>query len=99
MSKKRFSTSFASYMVLVCALPLAPLDGATNQIRKGEMAGFLYAPANEVSPGTLSNGLVKLCIDSQAGTYDLIDLQRNEAFVKNAEVAPVSYTHLTLPTN
>jgi len=119
MLKKDFFTSFVSYMAFVFVLPLAPLDGATNQIEKGEMAGFLctrtpdekiqqtynagfsmYAaawpllqeyPGNRFQTGdvavrTLSNGLVKLCINTRTGTYDLIDLTRNEAFVKNAEV-------------
>jgi len=35
---------------------------------------------------TLSNGLVKICIDGNTGAYDLIDLGRDETFVKNAQV-------------
>ena len=42
--------------------------------------------AVEPSVKTLSNRLVKICIDSSTGTYDLIDLKRNEVFVKDAEI-------------
>jgi len=42
--------------------------------------------ADDPSLSTLSNGLVKLCIDAQAGTYDLIDLERGVAMVSEAQV-------------
>ncbi|MCF7972921.1 MAG: hypothetical protein K9N55_03815 [Phycisphaerae bacterium] len=42
--------------------------------------------ADEATKFTLSNGLVEVRIDTQAGTYDLIDVVRSEAFVKDAEV-------------
>lgn len=58
-------------------------------------SSYKYAQANTVgnkpvavepSVKTLSNRLVKICIDSSTGTYDLIDLKRNEVFVKDAEI-------------
>ena len=63
-------------LTLVCVLLLAipPRAQAVTSV------------ACDVLTNTLSNGLVKLCIDTQAGTYDLIDVARNEAFVKDAEV-------------
>ncbi|NQV32750.1 MAG: hypothetical protein HQ515_08655, partial [Phycisphaeraceae bacterium] len=76
MLKKVFYSSFVSCMALVFALPLAA--------QSKENAAKL--PAEEVAVGTLSNGLVELRMDTQAGTYDLIDVARNEAFVKDAEV-------------
>ena len=86
MLKKMCWTTFVCCMALVCIFPLTPLHGITNQIKKGKTAGSLFAPANEAAVSTLSNGLVKLCIDSNAGTCDLIDLEPNEAFVRDAEV-------------
>ena len=76
MLNKELFSSFVSCIALVLVLPLAaqPKEDA------------MKAPAKEVGVTTLSNGLVEVCIDSQAGTYDLIDLARNEAFVKDAEV-------------
>jgi len=86
MLKNRCCTLFVCCIALVRVLPLTTLHGATNQIEKGTTAGSPHAPADEASVRTLANGLVKVCIDSQAGTYDLIDVQRNEAFVKDAQV-------------
>lgn len=48
MLEKKFFTLFASCMALVFVLPMAPLDGATNQTQKGQMAGFLWIPDERV---------------------------------------------------
>ena len=55
MLKKRFFTLFTSCLALVFVLLLAPLIGAPNQIRKGEMAGYLLVP-NEKVPETYNAG-------------------------------------------
>ena len=60
--------------------------GFSMHVAAPPMANAVKPVADEVSPSTLSNGLVKLCIDKHAGTYDLIDLQCSEPFVKDAEV-------------
>ncbi|MBW8042551.1 MAG: hypothetical protein FVQ85_21505 [Planctomycetes bacterium] len=46
---------FTSCLALVFVLPLAPLIGATNQIQKGEMAGYLLVPNDRV-PETYNAG-------------------------------------------
>ncbi|MHC4891052.1 MAG: hypothetical protein ACYTEO_16495, partial [Planctomycetota bacterium] len=48
MSKKRVFTLFTSCLALVFVLPLAPLIGAPDQIKKGEMAGYLLVPNDRV---------------------------------------------------
>jgi hypothetical protein len=48
MLKKRLFTLFTSFLALVFVLPLAPVLGAPNQIRKGEMAGYLLVPNDRV---------------------------------------------------
>jgi hypothetical protein len=48
MLKKRFITLFTSCLALVFVLPLASVIGATNQIKKGEMAGYLIVPNEKV---------------------------------------------------
>ena len=48
MLKKRVFQWFTSYLALVFALPLAPLIGASNQVKKGEMAGYLLVPHDQV---------------------------------------------------
>jgi len=48
MLKKSFFTSFAFCLALVFVLPLAPLNGAPDQIQKGEMAGYLLVPNERV---------------------------------------------------
>jgi len=55
MLKKMFLTLFTSCLALVFVLPLAPLIGATNQIQKGEMAGYLLVPNDKV-PETYNAG-------------------------------------------
>ncbi len=55
MLKKRFFTLFTSCLALVFVLPLVPLIGATNQIKKGEMAGYLLVPHDKV-PETYNAG-------------------------------------------
>jgi len=48
MLKKRFFTLFTSCLALMFVLPPAPLIGAPNQIKKGEMAGYLLVPHDKV---------------------------------------------------
>ncbi len=55
MLKKKFFALFTSCLALVFVLPLAPLIGATNQIKKGEMAGYLIVPHDKV-PETYNAG-------------------------------------------
>ncbi|MCH7917215.1 MAG: hypothetical protein IIC50_04425 [Planctomycetes bacterium] len=55
MLKKRVFQWFTSYLALVFALPLAPLIGASSQVRKGEMAGYLLVPHDKV-PETYNAG-------------------------------------------
>lgn len=55
MLKKSYFTLFTSCLALVFVLPLAPLIGATNQIQKGEMAGYLLVPNDRV-PETYNAG-------------------------------------------
>jgi len=55
MLKKRFSTLFSSCLALVFVLPLPPLIGATGQVQKGEMAGYLGVPHERV-PETYNGG-------------------------------------------
>ena len=76
MLKREFSLSFVSCLALAFVLPLAaqPKEDATR------------TPAQEFGVRTLSNGLVKVCIDPQAGTYDLIDLARGTAIVSDAQI-------------
>jgi hypothetical protein len=46
--KKRFFTLFTSCLALVFVLSLAPVIIASNQIQKGEMAGYLLVPNDKV---------------------------------------------------
>ncbi len=55
MLNKRFFTLFISCLTLVLVLPLATLDGASAQIEKGQMAGYLLVP-NERVPETYNAG-------------------------------------------
>ncbi len=55
MLKERFFAWFTSCLALVFLLPLAPLIGNSNQIQKGEMAGYLPVP-NEKVPQTYNAG-------------------------------------------
>ena len=55
MLKKRVFQWFTSYLALVFVLPLAPLIGASSQVRKGEMAGYLLVPHDKV-PETYNAG-------------------------------------------
>ena len=55
MLKKRFFTLFTFCLALAVVLPLAPLLGATNQIQKGEMAGYQLVPNDRV-PETYNAG-------------------------------------------
>ena len=55
MLKRRFFTFFTSCLALLFLLPLVPLDGASGQIQKGEMAGYLLVP-NERVPETYNAG-------------------------------------------
>jgi hypothetical protein len=48
MLKKRIFTLFTSCLAPVFVLPLALLIGASNQIQKGEMAGYLLVPNEKV---------------------------------------------------
>ncbi|MHC4285110.1 MAG: hypothetical protein ACYSWZ_19400 [Planctomycetota bacterium] len=48
MLKKRSFTLFTSSLSLLFVLPLALVIGATNQVRKGEMAGYLLVPNERV---------------------------------------------------
>ena len=48
MLKKRLLVLFISCLALVFAFPLAPVMGASNQIQKGEMAGYLLVPHGKV---------------------------------------------------
>jgi len=48
MLKKRVFALFTSCLALVFVLPLGPLIGASNQIQKGEMAGYLLVPNEKV---------------------------------------------------
>lgn len=48
---------------------------------------FCVSEATHASQeGILSNGLVELRIDSEAGTYDLIDLKRNAVIIGEAQI-------------
>jgi len=55
MLKRRFFTLFASCLALVFVLPLAPLIGASDEIQKGQMAGYLLVPHDKV-PETYNAG-------------------------------------------
>jgi hypothetical protein len=48
MLKKSFFTLFTSCLSLVFLLPLPPVCGAPNQVREGEMAGYLLVPNDRV---------------------------------------------------
>jgi hypothetical protein len=52
---KRFFTLFAFCLALVFCFPLTPLIGASNQIQRGEMAGYLGVPHERV-PETYGGG-------------------------------------------
>jgi hypothetical protein len=49
MLKKGIFTLFTSCLAVVLFLPLVPLIGDSNQIQKGEMAGYLLVPNDKVS--------------------------------------------------
>ena len=51
MLKQTFTTLFASSLALVLGAPVSPAAGASNQVQKGEMAGYLLVP-NERVPET-----------------------------------------------
>jgi len=55
MSKERRFTLFTSCLALVFLLPLATMIGASNEIQKGEMAGYLLVPHDKV-PETYNAG-------------------------------------------
>ena len=55
MLKKRIFTLFTSCLTLVFFLPAAPLIGASGQIQKGQMAGYLLVPNDKV-PETYNAG-------------------------------------------
>ncbi len=55
MLKKRVFTLFTSCLALVFLLPLELLVGASSQIQKGEMAGYLLVPHDKV-PETYNAG-------------------------------------------
>ena len=55
MLKKTHFAMFMSCLALVLALPLVPLQGATGEIQKGEMAGYLLVPIDKV-PETYNAG-------------------------------------------
>jgi len=55
MLKKRVFTGFAFCLILQVVLPLAPLIGDSNQMQKGEMAGYLLVPHDRV-PETYNAG-------------------------------------------
>jgi hypothetical protein len=55
MLNKRIYTLFAFCLTLVFALSLTPLIGASNDIRDGEMAGYLGVPHERV-PETYGGG-------------------------------------------
>ena len=73
-------------LALTLSSALVCLFGWSEAMAAQPIVNVVKQVANEVSARTLSNGLVKLCIDSNVGTYDLIDLERNEVSVKNAEI-------------
>jgi hypothetical protein len=70
------NTVKALLLALLCILPLGVQPGAST----------VTPTAGTPCIDTLSNGLVEVRIDTRAGTYDLIDPARQEAFVKDAEV-------------
>jgi len=55
MLKQRFFTLFTFCLILVFLSPQVPLSGASGQIEKGEMAGYLLVPHNKV-PETYNAG-------------------------------------------
>jgi len=55
MLKKSAFTLLSSWLALVFLLPLAPLIGASDQIQRGEMAGYLIVPHGKV-PETYNAG-------------------------------------------
>jgi len=55
MLEKRSFKLFTYYLALVFVLPLAPVISASNQIQKGEMAGYLLVPNDQV-PETYNAG-------------------------------------------
>ena len=55
MLNKRIFVMFTSCLALMFLLPPAPLVGASGQIQKGEMAGYLLVP-NERVPETYNAG-------------------------------------------
>jgi hypothetical protein len=55
MLKKRIFASFVFCLALVFCLPLTPLIGASNQIQRGEMDGYLGVPHERV-PETYGGG-------------------------------------------
>lgn len=48
MSKKKFIVLFTFCLILLFMLLLRPVSGGTNQIQKGEMAGYLLVPNERV---------------------------------------------------
>ena len=48
MLKPTFTILFASSLALVCVAPVSPAAGASNQAQEGEMAGYLFGPAEKV---------------------------------------------------
>ena len=55
MRKQTFTTLFAFSLALVLVAPVSPAAGASNQVQKGEMAGYLLVP-NEKVPETYNAG-------------------------------------------
>ncbi|MCP4454773.1 MAG: hypothetical protein GY809_25210, partial [Planctomycetes bacterium] len=84
MNEKRMVTSVCLWMLLVlvttdCSLAQETPATSTLTVRDRKAT-------EEASVSTLSNGLVKVCIDTQAGTYDLIDLKRGAAIISDAQI-------------
>lgn len=44
MLKQTFTTLFASSLALVLVAPVSPAAGASNQVQKSEMAGYVLIP-------------------------------------------------------
>ena len=55
MLKQRFFALFTSSLALALVMPVSPVVGATNQVQRGEMAGYLLVP-NERVPNTYNAG-------------------------------------------
>lgn len=57
----------------------------------------LCSPCTDLSPTkSLSNGVFKIRINSQAGTYDLIDVKSSEILLKSAEISAATAPYLSL---